>query len=166
MCPRFARAGSPRRRGGIFNAAFGMVVPLAGGRCVPRTGVSPDCPLGVAWPASSPCLSPLPTLVRPAPRCRGGADCPNGEIGNSPSMVKIPREKESWPLLYLGFWKYYVHELIYVTPPYDVHMVCISKLEVREGQGHKFGETCRPSHKSKGSLFICRYSKRRNWGAG
>ena len=58
-------AGSPRVRGGIFNAtigvnaAFGVVFPLAGGRCVPRTGVRLDCPLGVALPGSQPCLSLL-----------------------------------------------------------------------------------------------------------
>ena len=33
---------------------------LAGGRCVPRTGVRLDCPLGVASPASLPCSSLLP----------------------------------------------------------------------------------------------------------
>ena len=45
--------------GGISDAAFGVVFPLAGGRCVPRTGVRLDCPLGVASPASLPCLSLL-----------------------------------------------------------------------------------------------------------
>ena len=59
VCARFARSRFPRGKGGISDAAFGVVFPLAGGRCVPRTGVRLDCPLGVSSPASLPCLSLL-----------------------------------------------------------------------------------------------------------
>ena len=53
-CAIFAQAWSPRGRGDIFSAALEVVSPLAGGRCVPRTGVHLDCPLrvgrtSVAW---------------------------------------------------------------------------------------------------------------------
>ena len=86
MCARFGRAGSPRGRGGIFNAAFGVVIPLAGGRCVPRTGVHLDCPLGAAWPAALPCLPPLP---------HSGAICSSKGAGalNQRATVGVPRRR-------------------------------------------------------------------------
>ena len=51
----------------------GVVCPLAGGRCVPRTGVHLDCPLQVAWPAASPCLSLFPYSDANCPSSRAGA---------------------------------------------------------------------------------------------
>ena len=69
VCPGWVPA---REEGGISDAAFGVVFPLAGGRCVPRTGVRLDCPLGVASPASLPCLSLLP---------HSGANCSSKRTG-------------------------------------------------------------------------------------
>ena len=109
VCARFGRAGLPRERGGIFDAAFGVVFPLAGGRCVPRTGVRLDCPLGVASPASLPCLSLLPTLVR----------------------LEIPFLEETFQgetknviSFFLELGKSYVHELLLGSPP-NTTMTCI-----------------------------------------
>ena len=69
---RFARAGSSRGRGAFSNVVFEMVFPLAGSRCVPRTGVRFGCPLGVALPAPLPCFSPLP---------HSGANCSSARTG-------------------------------------------------------------------------------------
>ena len=73
VCARFARAGSPGGRGPFSMAHVGVVCPLAGGRCVPRTGVHLDCPLQVAWPAASPCLSLFPYSDANCPSSRAGA---------------------------------------------------------------------------------------------
>ena len=72
-CAQGAWAEFPRGRGGISDAAIGMVVPLAGDLCVPRTGVRIDHPLGVAPPASLPCFSPLPHSVTLCLSTRAGA---------------------------------------------------------------------------------------------
>ena len=64
--------GSREGGGEFLMPAFGVVFPLAGGRCVPRTGVRLDCPLGVASPASLPCLSLLP---------HSGANCSSKRTG-------------------------------------------------------------------------------------
>ena len=107
--------GSREGEGGISDAAFGLVFPLAGNRCVPRTGVRLYCPLGVAPPASLPCLSLLPHsgatwfsyedrragLAVDGGKCRGGVDCPNGGLGNFPSGGKCPSgNKKSFLILF------------------------------------------------------------------
>ena len=63
----------PREGGGAFLMPhLGWSFPLAGGRCVPRTGVRFDCPLGVALPAPLPCLSLL---------LHSGASCYSSSAG-------------------------------------------------------------------------------------
>ena len=102
MCARFARSRVPDEGDGdISDAAFGVVFPLAGGRCVPRTGVRLDCPLEVASPASLPCLSLLPPLlVRPVPP-RGQARWVGGRRWRMPRRRR-PSQRWTWKFPFWG----------------------------------------------------------------
>ena len=81
---------------------FGVVIPLAGSRCVPRTSVRLDCPLEVAL-ASGVVVSVPASLLGCEPLllegeraglgldeggCRSAVDHPNGGIRNCHSGVK------------------------------------------------------------------------------
>ena len=100
--------------GAFSMPSLGWVFPLAGNRCVPRTGVRLGYPLGVALPAPQPCFSSLPhsgatcSSARAGAldwgveggKCRGGVDRPIGGIGNTLSKVKNPREKAEQNLFF------------------------------------------------------------------
>ena len=63
----------PRGEEGAFlMPPLGVVIPLAGDLCEPRTGVRINHPLGVALPASLPCFSLLP---------HSGATCSSKRAG-------------------------------------------------------------------------------------
>ena len=108
VCARFDRFGLPCRRGGIFYAAFGVAVPLDGGRCVPCTGVRLDYPLGGGLASSVAVLVPTAPLFctlllqegrRAASEGDGGgggpraADSPIGGIGNSLTVENMGGRK-------------------------------------------------------------------------
>ena len=164
--------------GGIFNAAFGVVFPLAGGRCVPRTGVRLDCPLWVALPASLPCLSLLPHSGATCSSSRTGAldwwETVEGAAGSRLS------QKRNWKLSLfekykgrskngiilcgiIGIFCARVASRHPIQCNDDMHVVYASTMGVREGQGHKLGETCRQSQKNKGFLFIRKHCIERFW---
>ena len=128
VCPGWVPDGEG---GGISDAAFGMVFPLAGGRCVPRTGVRLDCPLEVALPASLPCLSLLPYSGATCSSSRAGALEWGKTVENAAAAWIIPTVDLEIPLLggnhlrqmekvFLFFSKRrtsYVRELLKGTPP-------------------------------------------------
>ena len=62
-----------------------IISPLAGGRCVPRSGVRLDCTLGMACPAALLCFSPLPHsgALRFSKRA-GALDCEEMVEGAAP----------------------------------------------------------------------------------
>ena len=158
VCPAWV----PDGKGVISDAAFGVVLPVAGGRCVPRTGVRLDCPLGVALPVSLPCLSLLPysgatcysTRGRRAGLGTDGGECRGGRRQSRRwtwkfSWGKVSKGKQKSFKILFGIMKRLCARVAQRDPTQssdDTQRIFNAKMGVREGQGQKQYETCRSSH--------------------
>ena len=171
-------------RGG--EGAFSMpslvwVFPLAGNRCVPRTGVRLRYPLGVALPAPQPCFSSLPhsgatcSSARAGAldwgveggKCRGGVDRPNGRIGNTLSKVKKSKGKSRTKFI-LSRMRTGLYARVAERGPThgsdDMHMILIGTSGVRVGQGQKCRRTHCPTHGIWGLLTVTGHIRQRFLG--